>query len=86
MNHVVHTKMSEERRIAIPADLCREYGLKPGSSVVLESTESGIVLRPVDSVIREVQAFFADVAPRDVLVSEELIKERREEAAREERE
>jgi hypothetical protein len=34
-------------------------------------------------VIREVQAFFADAAPTEVLLSEELSRERRQEAANE---
>lgn len=85
MSHVIHTKMSEGRRVVIPAEMCHEYGLEPGDPVVLEPSESGIVLRPLDTVIHEVQAFFADVAPPDVLLSEELSKDRREEAKRENR-
>ena len=85
MSHVTHTKMSEGRRVVIPVEMCHEYGLEPGRTVVLEPSESGIVVRPLDTVIREVQDFFADAAPPDVLLSEELSRERREEAAREER-
>jgi bifunctional DNA-binding transcriptional regulator/antitoxin component of YhaV-PrlF toxin-antitoxin module len=85
MSHVTHTKMSEGRRVAIPAEMCQEYGLKPGSPVVLEPSGSGIVVRPLDTVIGEVQAFFADAAPPDVLLSEELSKDRRAEAAQEDR-
>jgi len=85
MNHVIHTKMSEGRRVAIPAELCQEYGLRPGTAVVLEPSGSGIVLRPLDAVVREVQAFFADAAPPDVLLSEELLRDRRAEADREDR-
>ena len=85
MNHVIHTKMGEGRRIAIPAELCHEFGMEPGSPVVLEPSDSGIVLRPLNAVIREVRAFFADVALADVLISEELIRDRRAEAAREDR-
>jgi hypothetical protein len=65
--------------------MCHEYGLEPGTPVVLESTESGIVLRPLDDVVREVQEFFADAAPADVLLSEELTRDRHAEATREER-
>ena len=65
MNQVIHTKMSDGRRVAIPAELCKEYGLKPGGPVVLESSDAGIVVRPLDAVIREVQAFFADAAPEE---------------------
>lgn len=85
MSHVIHTKMSEGRRVVIPVEMCHEYGLEPGDPVVLEPSESGIVLLPLDTVIREVQSFFADVAPPDVLLSEELSKDRREEAERENR-
>lgn len=46
-----------------------------------EPSESVIAVWPLDTVIREVQAFFADAAPPDVLLSEELTKDRREEAA-----
>jgi bifunctional DNA-binding transcriptional regulator/antitoxin component of YhaV-PrlF toxin-antitoxin module len=57
MDKAIHTKMGGGRRVAIPAALCQRYGLNPGSPVVLEDSESGIVLRPLDIVIREVQAF-----------------------------
>jgi len=77
--------MSEGRRVAIPAGFCQRYGLHPGDPVVLEPTDSGIVVRPLDAVIREVQAFFADAAPSDVVLSDELLRDRREEAAREDR-
>ncbi|WP_422929686.1 AbrB/MazE/SpoVT family DNA-binding domain-containing protein [Singulisphaera sp. PoT] len=83
MDSAIHTKLSDARRIAIPAELCQRYGLTPGDPVVLEPVEGGIVMRPLEAVIREVQAFFAGIRPHDGLMSEELIRERREEAARE---
>ena len=85
MGNVVHTKVGEGRRVAIPAELCQRYGLEPGDPVVLEPSDAGIVVRPLDAVIREVQAFFSDFHPKDGLLSDELIRERRAEAAREER-
>jgi AbrB family looped-hinge helix DNA binding protein len=85
MANVIHTKLGEGRRIAIPAELCERYGIEPGDPVVMEASDAGIVVRPLDVVIREVQAYFADVAPKNVLLSEELIRERREEAIREDR-
>ena len=83
MEHVIHTKLSEGRRVAIPAELCHRYGIEPGDAVVLEPSESGIVLRPLHTVIRDVQAYFADIAPPGVSLSEELLRERRQEAERE---
>lgn len=85
MSHVIHTKLSEGRRVAIPAELCREYGLEPGAAVVLEPSASGIIVRPLEAVIHEVQAFFADAAPPEVSLSDELIRDRRDEAKREDR-
>jgi bifunctional DNA-binding transcriptional regulator/antitoxin component of YhaV-PrlF toxin-antitoxin module len=85
MANVIHTKLSEGRRVAIPADLCQRYGIEPGDPVVLEPSDSGIVMRRLDAVIREVQAYFADVAPPGVSLSEELLRDRREEAQRENR-
>jgi bifunctional DNA-binding transcriptional regulator/antitoxin component of YhaV-PrlF toxin-antitoxin module len=85
MNQVIHTKLGEGRRVAIPAEMCAEYGLKPGTPVVLESSEAGIVLRPLDAVIGEVQAFFADAAAPNVMLSDELSRDRKAEAKRERR-
>jgi bifunctional DNA-binding transcriptional regulator/antitoxin component of YhaV-PrlF toxin-antitoxin module len=85
MDQVIHTKLSESRRVAIPAELCQKYGLGPGSPVVLEPSPSGIILRPLDEVVREVQAFFADATPAKTLLSQELLHDRRAEAERERR-
>jgi bifunctional DNA-binding transcriptional regulator/antitoxin component of YhaV-PrlF toxin-antitoxin module len=85
MENVIHTKLSEGRRVAIPAELCQRYGIEPGDPVVLEPSATGIVMRPLDAVIREVQAFFTDAAPPGVVLSEELISDRRAETERDNR-
>ena len=82
MERAIHAKMSANRRIAIPADVCRKYGFEPGTPVVLEPTDSGLVLRPFDAVMHDVQVFFADTAPKDVRLSDELIRDRKIEAAK----
>lgn len=80
MTHVIHTTIGQGRRVAIPAELCREHGLEPGSPVVLESTEAGIVLRSLEDVVRDVQAFFAGVIPGGEFLSLELVRDREREA------
>ena len=85
MGNIIHTKLGEGRRVAIPAEICQQYGIEPGDPVVLEPTDTGIVMRPLDTVIREVQAYFAGAAPADVRLSDELLRDRREEAKREDR-
>jgi AbrB family looped-hinge helix DNA binding protein len=84
MNHVIHTKLGEGRRVVIPAELCQKYGLEPGDPVVLEPSETGITVRPLDDVIEDVQAYFTGAAPAKVVLSEELSRDRRRDAAKEE--
>lgn len=81
MQSVIHTKIGPSRRIAIPASLCQEYGFAPGTPVVLEPTDHGIIVRRVDEVFRDVQAYFAGTAPKGVRLSDELLRDRRQEAA-----
>jgi len=85
-NSATHTTIGKAGQVIIPPELCRRYGLETGATVVLEACETGIMLRSLDEVIREVQAYFADFAPADTLVSEELIRERRAEVVEEDRE
>jgi bifunctional DNA-binding transcriptional regulator/antitoxin component of YhaV-PrlF toxin-antitoxin module len=85
MNEVIHVKLGEGRRVAIPAEICQRYHLQPGDPLVLEASEHAMTLRPLDEVVREVQDFFADAAPPHVMLSEELSRERRAEAEKESR-
>lgn len=85
MERVIHTKMSGGRRIAIPAEVCQKYGLEPGTPVVIEPTDHGIVVRPFADVVRDVQAFFNDAAPPDGLLSDEESSDRTEEPSRKRR-
>ncbi len=84
MDSVIHTKIGQGRRVAIPVDLCEQYGIEPGDPIVLEGTNNGIFVRPLKAVIKEVQNFFADAAPSGVLLSEELSADRRREAKQDE--
>jgi bifunctional DNA-binding transcriptional regulator/antitoxin component of YhaV-PrlF toxin-antitoxin module len=65
--------------------MCRELGLEPGTPVVLEATDTAIVLRPLGEVVREVQDYFQDAAPKKQLLSDELSRDRRAESARDKR-
>jgi AbrB family looped-hinge helix DNA binding protein len=85
MDQVYHTKLGEGRRVAIPAELCDELGLRPGAPLAIEVREDGLHLVPYEQIIREVQAAFAPYKRPGVSTVDELIRERREEAAREER-
>jgi AbrB family looped-hinge helix DNA binding protein len=80
MHHVYHTKLGEGRRVAIPAEVCRRFGISPGDPVVVEADDGGVRVRSLAAVIREVQDHFARLAPPGMLISEELIRDRRAEA------
>lgn len=86
MDHVYYTKLGEGRRVAIPAEVCQELGLRPGDPLALKVGDEGLQLLPYEKVVREVQAAFAPYKRPGVSVVDELIQERRKEAAREERE
>jgi AbrB family looped-hinge helix DNA binding protein len=79
----VHTKINENGRVGVPAELRDLMGVKPGDAVVL--TVSGGVLRVESyrSVIEKIRDSLRPLGKPGVLMSDELIAERREEARRE---
>lgn len=80
--HIERVTLGEHGRLTIPAAMRREIGIKAGDTVVVESDGDSLLVRTLDQVVREVQAAFADVAPADLLLSGELIADRRAEAER----
>jgi AbrB family looped-hinge helix DNA binding protein len=84
-------RMSESGRLSIPAKQRKQLGLEEGGMVVTRVENGELRIRPVRAVLAEVQEKVsrllaaAGIKPGTRL-SEELVAERREEAAREERE
>ncbi len=83
MDHVYHTKLAEGHRIAIPADLCKQLGLVPGAPLAIKVQDDGFQVMPYTQIIREVQAAFAPFKHPGTSMVDELIRERRVEAVRE---
>lgn len=81
-----HAKINAGGKIALPADLRREFGLKPGDTLVFESDGDGFKVRSYAAVINELQARFAKYRRPGVSVVDELIADRRAEVAREDAE
>ncbi len=79
----VHSKINENGRIVIPAELRQRMGVHPGDPVVL--TVSGGVLRieSYRSVIQKIQESVRQHVPDGRSLADELIAERREEYRRE---
>lgn len=81
-----HTKLGDDGRIVIPAACRKHHGFQPGDTLVIDDTEDGLRLRSMSEVIKDIQAQFAPYRIPGVSVVDELIAERRAEAASEEEE
>jgi AbrB family looped-hinge helix DNA binding protein len=78
-----HLKVDSAGRVVLPADFRRRSGVGPGDQLVAEDDGTTIHIKTYDQVLKDVQSFFKEIAPPGVVLSEELIRERRAEAARE---
>jgi bifunctional DNA-binding transcriptional regulator/antitoxin component of YhaV-PrlF toxin-antitoxin module len=75
------TKVVDGGRLILPANIRRAMKLEKGDSVVLELDGEELRVRSTKSLIREVQGMLKPYRT-DVLASDELIAERRAEAAK----
>ena len=79
-----HAKLIKGGKIVIPAELRREFGFEDGDTLVFESEGGRLVLKTYAQVVRDVQAEFKAMLPAGSRsMVDELLAERRAEAARE---
>jgi bifunctional DNA-binding transcriptional regulator/antitoxin component of YhaV-PrlF toxin-antitoxin module len=83
VNEVYHAKINREGRLCLPAGCRAEAGLKPGQEVLLKVTPDGVLLYTQDQAFKRLQDWCAAHIPPDVSLADELIAERRAEAAKE---
>lgn len=81
--------MSDNGRVLIPAELRARLGFKPSSRIYAEVKDGSLVLTSGSERTAQRRAYFAGLMqqldlPADVSLADELIAERRAEAAREE--
>ena len=76
-------RLDKAGRIVIPAGLRRHWHLKTGDTLLLTEEASGATLRTLDNVIKETGAYFKRFIPAGVSLVDELLADRRDEAARE---
>lgn len=81
----VKSKLVEGGRIIVPAAFRKAMGLAKGDTVILELQGDELRVRSARSALRRLQERLRAHAPKpgERLVSDELIAERRAEAARE---
>jgi AbrB family looped-hinge helix DNA binding protein len=75
-------KVGPQGRIVVPAALRRSLGIKPGDVLVARADDGRLVLERRETILAQIRKLFEHV-PSDVSLVDELIAERREEAARE---
>jgi AbrB family looped-hinge helix DNA binding protein len=73
-------------RIVIPAEVREHLDIKPGQELVLSEDGRGIHLHTFQQAVAAVQAMFAPYRVSGTSVVDELIREREEEARREQHE
>lgn len=79
-----HAKLIKGGKIVIPAELRRELGFKEGDRLIIEREGNCAVIKTYEQVVREVQAEVKRLTgPYKGSIVDELIAERRAEAARE---
>lgn len=77
------TKVGPGGRVVLPAPMREALGLAPGDDVLVRLEGHEIRLLPRDEAIRQVQEIVRRYVPEGVSLVDELIAERRAEAARE---
>lgn len=75
-----HVRMAANGRLVIPAEIRAALGMEGGGAFVAEIEGGAVRLRPLRDVVAEVQAEVRRYVPANVLLSDELIRERRREA------
>jgi AbrB family looped-hinge helix DNA binding protein len=83
MVQIFRSKLTGAGRIVIPVAIRERLGLEDGTEFVLSVDDEGIRLRPLDLAIERAQDYFSSLGPSDSPASEELIRERRQEAKNE---
>ena len=58
MTQFIHTRLGEDRRVAIPAKVCARLGITVGDPLVLEEDNDSLRLIPCSRLLHDVQAVF----------------------------
>lgn len=83
MNHTI--KLGQHGRMIIPAEVRHTLGLKEGDELLLSTGDKRIVLETQEAILERLYTAVGQ-PPEGKLVSEELLRERREEATLEDHE
>jgi AbrB family looped-hinge helix DNA binding protein len=74
------TRINENGRIVIPAEIRQKMGLQPGDTLFLSLEGQTLRIESQQARVRRVQESLRRLIPAERVLSDELIAERREEA------
>jgi AbrB family looped-hinge helix DNA binding protein len=86
VTHSYSVKVDGSGRIVIPVELRERHHFSPGDEIVLQEIDGYIALKSYEQTLSDVQAYFKSLVEPGVSAVDELLAERRVEAARERRE
>jgi len=79
----VTSRLNDNGRIVIPAEIRQKMGLRPGDILMLHVEDNVLIVESQQSRIRRVQESLRRLIPSDRVLSDELVTDRREEARNE---
>lgn len=68
-------------RVLLPKELRRAMNVEPGISLIWIRDEDGVHLKSFEQSLAEIQDYYQELSPDDVVWSDELIQRRRQEVA-----
>jgi AbrB family looped-hinge helix DNA binding protein len=77
-----HLKIDAAGRVVLPAETRERYHIAAGDTLVMVEDGQGLHIKTRGQLIVEAQAYFARLAPPGVLLSEEILNDRRSDAER----
>ena len=83
VERLIHrVKVDSSGRILLPSETRERRHIANGDTVVVVEDENGLQIKTREQLLAEAQAYFGKHVPRGVLLSEEILEDRRSEIER----
>lgn len=76
-NHVYRLKVDSSGRLSLPTEVRDRHRIAGGDTIVVLDGTGGLRIQTLDEVISEAQVYFGKLAPHDVVLSDEILADRR---------
>jgi AbrB family looped-hinge helix DNA binding protein len=80
---IYQSKVDSSGRISLPAEIRASLGVEVGDLVIVKQEGSSIEILTPMQALRKAQEYFQKLAPPGVSLADEIIREHRDEVARE---